>query len=84
MGGCQYTREEHIQKIAWFVCNDIIYPIEIDVGCPSFGVIPNWMIVDGNHRFAAKIIRKDRFVEASISGEVDLIKNLFGVSPCPE
>lgn len=67
-------RSEHISLIAWFVVHGWIDPIQIDVGVPSLGCYPKWPLEDGNHRFAAAIIRGDTTIDAHMSGEVDLCR----------
>ncbi|AXH60405.1 hypothetical protein PLA107_032955 (plasmid) [Pseudomonas amygdali pv. lachrymans str. M301315] len=54
-------------------------PIGIDVGVPSVTVIA-WPILDGNHRVAAAIFRGDLTINAEISGCLDHICELFGLS----
>lgn len=72
------SRQDHIERIAWFVINSWTKPIDIDVGVPSLGCYPKWLIQDGNHRFAAAIIRGDKTIEATMSGSINLIKEMFG------
>lgn len=61
------------QKIAWLIKNldTEKYPILVDVGIPG---ICGFDMADGNHRFAAAIMRGDKYVWASCSGECDYIK----------
>lgn len=73
-----YYRENHIKRIAWFVINGWTEPIDIDVGVPSLGCYVKWLIQDGNHRFAAAIMRNDKTIAATMSGSIDLMKEMFG------
>lgn len=66
----------HAARIAFLVLNRDDTPIEIDVGIPSMGCY-DCSLVDGNHRAAAAIIRKDEKIKAFISGEVSYIRHLF-------
>lgn len=61
------TREEHIQRIAWLVVNyNENFPIEIDFGIPELGAY--FAFIDGNHRMAAAIYRKEKYIRVSASG----------------
>jgi len=39
----------------------------------------DWLVVDGNHRFAAAIYRGDEWILADVAGELDYAFELFGV-----
>jgi hypothetical protein len=67
-------REQHIDRIAYFVVHGWTDPIEMDLGCPSFGYLPPWPVQDGNHRFAAAVYRGDTSIRASLGGEVKWIR----------
>lgn len=69
-------RQRHIDIIAKFVHCGWDNPIEIDVGVPSLGFSPSWIILDGNHRFAAAIVRKDKIIAVSASGVTNAIEAL--------
>lgn len=56
-------------RIAWFVTHGWKDAISVDVGVPSLGFFPSWLIEDGNHRFAAAVYRGDNLILAEISGE---------------
>lgn len=71
------TKSEHISRIAWFVVHGWNDPIDIDVGVPSLGCYSKWPLEDGNHRFAAAIIRGDHIILAIISGVVSEIENFL-------
>jgi hypothetical protein len=70
-----YTRDQHAGKIAYFVKEGIRDPISIDIGIPSLSV-PCWFIVDGNHRYAAAIIREEPKIKAAWSGDLDFLQSL--------
>lgn len=63
------NREWHIGRIAYLAVNGWEDPIDIDVGIPSLGCYANDIIMDGWHRFAAAIYRKNKFINAAWSGE---------------
>jgi len=65
------TREHHIERIAWFVVNGWTDTIELDIGAPDLGWTAGWPIQDGNHRFAAAIVRGDSLVATGFSGSLD-------------
>ena len=69
---------DHSQKIAYFLVNDILSPIQIDVGVPYLNFYPDWMIEDGNHRFAAAILKNQEYIAADVAGQEDYINELFG------
>lgn len=71
---------DHAQRIAYFVHNGWQDPIVIDVGVPTLGFNPDWIIWDGNHRLAAAIYRGDKFIEAEIGGDVDYAAQLLGLA----
>jgi hypothetical protein len=68
---------DHVARIAWFVVHGWDHPIEVDVGVPSCGCNPLWPLEDGNHRFAAAIIRGDLSILANMSGAVSEIEPLL-------
>jgi hypothetical protein len=73
----RWSKNKHIGRIAYLVLNPDLTPIEIDLGIPTLGYSPEWVVVDGNHRLAAAIFRGDKTINATCSGEVDLIKELI-------
>jgi hypothetical protein len=77
------SRERHIARVAYLVVNPARDPIDIDVGVPSLGCHVPWFICDGNHRFAAAIFLKKRYIFAEVSGSLEYAKELFGVD-CEE
>lgn len=68
-------KDFNIQRIAWFVKRMPFDPIELDVGCPSLGYYSNDWVIDGWHRIYAALLRKDKFINAMIAGEVDFYKS---------
>lgn len=70
---------DHAARIAFLVDNQASEPISIDVGVPSMTAAA-WPILDGNHRVAAAIFRGDLTIDAEISGCIDHICELFGLS----
>lgn len=71
------ARKFHAERIAYLVVNKW-ENIWIDVGIPSLGLHVDWIVVDGNHRHAAARFRGDKKILADISGDVSLIKTIFG------
>ncbi len=70
----EYTRQNHIERIAYFVHNGWTDAIQIDVGCHACHVA--WPVNDGNHRYAAAIYKNDDFILASGSGGIDVLEEL--------
>jgi hypothetical protein len=70
-----YKRIDHIIRIAWFVAKDKRRnPILVDFTLPPpESKKIDWPIIDGNHRFAAAIVRNDPWIEAEVSGEDEVI-----------
>lgn len=66
----------HVQRVAWMVVNKDPTPILLDVGIPSMNYCPTWSILDGNHRFAAAVFRRDKYILAMCSGEIDVLESL--------
>lgn len=73
----EFDRADHVKRIAWFVVHGWTDPIGIDVGVPSLGAIPKWAVIDGNHRYAAAIIRGQNTILASLSGDVSELEQLI-------
>lgn len=62
-----------------------IDPITLDCACINGHVLPDPLIIDGWHRFAAHVIAKAPIIRASFSGRVDLLKYLIGKrKTCPQ
>ena len=75
----QHGTEDHVERIAYLAVNHVKDPIEIDVGAPIVGYVPESFIQDGHHRLAAAIINGDSHIEAEVSGQIDFANKLFGV-----
>jgi hypothetical protein len=74
-------RRRHLQKVAWFVKHGFQAPISLDVGIPSMGYCPSWLIDDGNHRFTAAAYRRltlkeDPILPCHIGGSLDHFKKM--------
>lgn len=69
----------HAKRVAYLFLNGWFDPIEIDVGIPELGHMTFCPIQDGNHRFAAAVLRKDELISAEIFGSVDYAEELFGI-----
>jgi hypothetical protein len=78
----RWTIEQHAERIAWLSVAGWNDAIQIDVGVPGFlDYLPHRMITDGNHRFAAAIIRKDRTILADVAGDSEYAFELLGITP---
>jgi hypothetical protein len=75
--------DDHAGRVAYFVVYEADKPIEIDVGVPVVGYYVDWMVTDGNHRLAAAIYAGRPSIAASVGGQLDYAKKLFGVE-CEE
>ncbi len=82
IGGADWSREDHIARIAYLSLHGWNTPLDIDVGVPSLGCHVAWPILDGNHRLAAAIVRGDLTIAASVGGDMDLAQELFGTDCC--
>lgn len=71
----------HINRIAYLVCHGWSDPIVISVGV--FNAELSWPIIDGNHRLAAAIYRRDKQILVSVDGSLERARKLFGVD-CEE
>lgn len=74
-------RLRHVERIAYLVAHPDPAPIGIDVGVPSLGYSPAWVVVDGNHRLAAALYRGDRLIRASLQGEHAALVRLGFIGP---
>lgn len=70
----------HAERIAYLVVHGWDDPIEIDVGVPSMGCHVGWPVLDGNHRLYAAMYRGDPEIRATVSGSLDYMQELFGVT----
>lgn len=67
-------RETHAGRVRWFVEHGWRTPIAVDVGVPNLGCHVSWPVIDGNHRFAAAIVRGDARIRADFAGDVRLVR----------
>ena len=67
----------HSKRVAYLVINPSNRPIQIDVGVPSLGFEPRYLVYDGNHRIAAAIYRRDEWLAVDYSGSVDVFQEMF-------
>ncbi len=74
-----WTREDHIQRIAWFVVHGWKTPIEVDFAEPD-PFYCGWPVVDGLHRMAAALVRLDRYIDAFVSGSLKNHPKLMATS----
>lgn len=74
-----WSREEHIARVAHLVVHGWEGAVEVDVGVPALRCHVAWPLTDGNHRLAAALVRGDRFISASVAGDIDFAFELFGV-----
>lgn len=65
------ARRYHINRIAYLVVHGWTDSIEVDVGVPFLGYNPDWIIIDGNHRFAASLYRGDETIKALLGGDIN-------------
>ena len=71
--------DDHPGRIAYFVENPARDAIEIDVGVPVLGYLPDWLVQDGNHRLAAAIFSGRMEILADVQGQLSRAKRIFGV-----
>ena len=67
---------DHAGRVAYFVVNKPVKPIQIDVGIDGISN-PAWIIDDGNHRLLGSIFAGRKFITADVSGCCNLIKSMF-------
>lgn len=74
-------RDYHIERIAFFVANpqEACDVGDIDVGMPELGAAAGWLVCDGNHRLAAKIVLNEPFMRFSISGSLSHAEKVLGI-----
>lgn len=70
-------RYNHFTRIKWLMENGWQEPVSIDVGIPSLGYTPEWMIEDGNHRTTAALLLGHETIEIKFSGTVSYFEELF-------
>ena len=62
----------HIARIAYMTVNKQTQPIDIHVNCYGLALLN-----DGNHRFAAAIVRKDKYIQIIVDGFIDVFFKVF-------
>lgn len=70
------NRDFHIARIAYMVVNPQNHPICLEIACPAIGMYDNHL-EDGNHRFAAALIRGDKKILVTFGGGVDEFHSMF-------
>jgi hypothetical protein len=73
----KHEQYNHFARIKWLMENGWQEPISIEVGIPSLGFVPEWMIDDGNHRTAAAMLMGRETIEVEFSGSVAYFEELF-------
>lgn len=71
--------ELHAMRVAWLYHHGWEDVISLDVGIPSLGFTPEWIIGDGNHRLYAAILREDDEIHCSASGQIDYAEKILGI-----
>lgn len=79
-GPCD-TRSDHVQRVAWFMVHGWRDPLEVDIGIPSLGYVPEWPVQDGNHRLAAAILLKNQTIDIRFSGSLDYAEEIGLLEP---
>lgn len=72
----EWSRRDHIFRIAYLVKNRDYTPIHVDVGLQDPRLDLRHPITDGNHRLAAAIVRGDDYIRAYVCGAVSVIREL--------
>lgn len=72
-----FSKDPHERRVAYLFLCGWSDPLEIDVGAPSLGCHVVRPVQDGNHRLAAAILRKQKTIKASCSGDLELIEQLI-------
>lgn len=69
----------HVRRIAYLVTHGWSDAIEVDIGIPSHGYFPSWVVQDGNHRLAAAIFRGDESILGTVCGSIDYGQEVLGI-----
>lgn len=69
-------RDFHIARIAYMVVNPQNHPICLEIACPEIGMYDNHL-EDGNHRFAAALVRGDKKILVTFGGGVEEFHRMF-------
>ncbi len=78
----KWSRQQHVERVAYLVVYPDPTPIELDVGVPELGCHVAWPLQDGHHRLAAAFYRGDKTIEVDVSGSLDYAEHVLGV-PVP-
>ena len=68
-------RDYHLQRIAYLVVNPDTKPVEVEMGIDTW--LEQAALTDGNHRYAAAIIRGDKTIDVIFGGFIDKLLELF-------
>ena len=69
--------EKHISRIAYLVVHGWDDAISVECGIPEFNCYVDWIIVDGNHRFAATIYLQHEYINALIGGSLSYAQEML-------
>ena len=75
-----WSLQDHADRVAYLVVFGWCEPIQVDVGVPYLGVMPQWPVSDGNHRLAAAIFAGLQTIDAEVSGDCELISQILAGS----
>jgi hypothetical protein len=78
--GEPWSHLDHASRVAYFVVFGWCEPIQVDVGVPDLGFMPQWPVSDGNHRLAAAIFAGLQVIDAEVSGDCELISQILAGS----
>lgn len=67
----------HAERIAYLVKFKDDTPLQLDLPIPVLDYYPETILVDGNHRLAAAIYRKDLWVPIEFGGQDSEFERLF-------
>lgn len=71
-----YSIDDHIERIAYFVSEGW----DEDDYTPEFVVSEeDWPLGDGNHRFAAAVVRGDELIKILIDGDLTIAEERLGI-----
>ena len=75
-----WSLQDHADRVAYLVVFGWCEPVQVDVGIPDIGFMPQWPIIDGNHRLAAAIFAGLEAIDAEVSGDCELISQILASS----
>ena len=67
----------HAKRVAYLVLNPSPVPIDLEIPALGIGYYPEYPVVDGNHRLAAAIYRRDRWIAIRYGGGMDEFEEMF-------